>query len=235
MGDEHYKKQDHLLVAIDCVIFGFDRSGFKVLLIEHDFKSKKEDWSLIGGFVKKNESLDAAAVKITNKITGLRDIYLEQICTLGDVNRDPLERTISVAYYALIDIDSYDEELVKQYNASWFSINEIPDLILDHNKMVDAALKKLRFKASHQPVGFELLPFKFTLPDLQKLYEGIYNTRLDKRNFRRRILSLDVLVKTNEKEKEHSKKGAYLYKFDQEKYKKKVNKGDSLIFKPMSS
>ena len=229
---DHYKDNDHLLVALDCIIFGFDRNKLKLLLIKRDFEPEKGKWSLMGGFLQKQEGLDEAAGRILNNLTGLQNIFLEQLYAFGEVDRDPVERTLSVAYYALIDIQKHDKELVEQHSASWFEINEIPDLIFDHDEMVEAALKRLRHKASHQPVGFELLPEKFTLPELQKLYEGIYDTPLDKRNFRRRILSMDVLIKTDEKQKKYSKKGAYLYEFDQQKYSDKVNAGDSMIFKP---
>lgn len=231
----HYENHDKLLVALDCIIFGFDRKELKLLLIKRDFEPEKGKWSLMGGFLQKKEGLDEAAARILNNLTGLKNIYLEQLHAYGEVDRDPVDRTISIAYYALIDIHSHDEELVEQHSASWFSIDEIPELIFDHQQMVDAALKRLRYKASHQPVGFELLPEKFTLPELQSLYEGIYDTQLDKRNFRRRILSMDVLIKTDQKQKKYSKKGAYLYEFDENKYFEKVNSGDSLVFKPMRS
>lgn len=229
----HYKGHDRVLVALDCIIFGFDRETLKLLLIKRDFEPEKGNWSLMGGFLKKSESLDEGAGRILHTLTGLNDIYLEQLYAFGEVDRDPVERTISVAYYALIDIHKHDKKLVKEYGARWFSMDDLPDLIFDHEEMVEAAKKRLRYKASHQPVGFELLPEKFTLPELQKLYEAIYDTSLDKRNFRRRMLSMDVLSKTNEKQKKYSKKGAYLYKFDQDKYLKKVDNGDSLIFKPL--
>lgn len=227
-----YKDYDHLLVALDCIIFGFDGEQLNLLLIKRDFEPEKGKWSLMGGFLQNQESLNDAAERILGTLTGLQNIYLEQLYAFGEVDRDPVERTISVAYYALIDVHTHDKELVEQHSASWFPIDEIPDLIFDHHDMVNAALKRLRFKASHQPVGFELLPTKFTLPELQKLYESIYNTDLDKRNFRRRILSMDVLIKTDEKQKKFSKKGAFLYKFDQDKYSEKVTNGDNLVFKP---
>lgn len=229
----HYKGHDHILVALDCIIFGFDQETLKLLLIKRDFEPEKGKWSLMGGFLKNSESLDEGAGRILHTLTGLNDIYLEQLYAFGEVDRDPVERTISVAYYALIDIHKHDKKLVKEYGARWFAMNDLPDLIFDHEEMVEAAKKRLRFKASHQPVGFELLPEKFTLPELQKLYEAIYDTSLDKRNFRRRMLSMDVLFKTDEKQKKYSKKGAYLYRFDQDKYLEKVNNGDSLIFKPL--
>lgn len=234
MIGSQYKDQDHLLVALDCIIFGFDRNELKLLLIKRDFEPEKGNWSLMGGFLKKHESLDESAERILNKLTGLENIYLEQLQAFGEVNRDPVERTVSVAYYALIDILSHSEEIAEDYSASWFSIHELPELIFDHRQMVDSALKRLRHKASTHPVGFELLPEKFTLPELQKLYEAIYDTQIDKRNFRRRMLGTDVLRKTNQKQKKFSKKGAWLYEFDSQKYFEKMEQGDNLVFKPLN-
>ncbi len=233
MGADYYKDYDHILTALDCIIFGFDYNELKLLLIKRDFEPEKGNWSLMGGFLRSEENLDDAAGRILLNLTGLQNIYLEQLYAFGTVDRDPVERTVSIAYYALIDIHMHDKELMKEHGASWFPINELPQLIFDHSQMVDAALTRLRYKASHEPVGFELLPEKFTLPELKNLYEGIYDTELDKRNFRRRILSMDVLVKTDEKTHKYSKKGAYLYRFDKDKYKEKVTNGDSLVFKPL--
>lgn len=230
---DYYDDHDRILVALDCIIFGFDRNGLKLLLIKRDFEPEKGNWSLMGGFLNKDESLDQAADRVLHNLTGLTNVYLEQLYGFGEVDRDPVERTISIAYYALINIREHDKELVEQYSARWFSIDNLPNLIFDHEEMVEAAKARLRYRATHEPVGFELLPEKFTLPELQILYEAIYDTKLDKRNFRRRILSMDVLIKTDEKQKKYSKKGAYLYKFDEEKYYSKVNNGDSLIFKPI--
>lgn len=230
---EQYKNHDHILVALDCIIFGFDRSGLKLLLIKRDFEPDKGKWSLMGGFLNRDESLDNAADRILHKLTGLKNVYLEQLYGFGEVDRDPVERTISIAYYALINIRSHDKELMDKYSARWFPIDDLPNLIFDHNEMVKAAKSRLKYRASHEPVGFELLPEKFTMPELQILYEGIYETELDKRNFRRRILSMDILTKTNEKQKKYSKKGAYFYKFNEDKYEEKVDQGDSLTFKPI--
>ncbi|GAA5520134.1 NUDIX hydrolase [Aliifodinibius salicampi] len=230
---EQYKNHDHILVALDCIIFGFDRSGLKLLLIKRDFEPEKGNWSLMGGFLNRDESLDDAANRILHKLTGLKNVYLEQLYGFGEVDRDPVERTISIAYYALINIRSHDKELMDKYDARWFPIDDLPDLIFDHGEMVKAAKSRLKYRASHEPVGFELLPEKFTMPELQILYEGIYETELDKRNFRRRILSMDILTKTNEKQKKYSKKGAFLYKFNEDKYEEKVDQGDSLTFKPI--
>jgi len=231
--ENHYENHDRILVALDCIIFGFDRDGLKLLLIKRDFEPEKGKWSLMGGFLKKDESLDVAADRVLHKLTGLKNVYLEQLYGFGELDRDPVERTISIAYYALINIREHDKELVEQYSARWFPMDELPDLIFDHEEMVEAAKRRLKYRASHEPVGFELLPEKFTMPELQTLYEGIYQTKLDKRNFRRRILSMDILTKTDEKQKKYSKKGAYLYKFNENKYEEKVEKGATLTFKPI--
>lgn len=231
---EFYKDHQRYYVALDCIIFGFDKEKLKLLLVKRNFEPEKGSWSLMGGFLKPEDSLDEAAGKILYQLTGLKNIYLEQLQGFGEVDRDPGARTISIAYYALIDTNEYDEQELTGYSAQWFPINELPELIFDHQDMVDAAKARLRQKASSQPVGFELLPEKFTLPELQQLYEAIYETELDKRNFRRRILSMDVLVKTDEKEKKYSKKGAFLYKFDENKYSKLLNENgnSNLMFKP---
>lgn len=234
MSEHSYQNHDRILVALDCIIFGFDRHNLNLLLIKRDFEPEKGKWSLMGGFLNKDESLDDAANRILYKLTGLKDIYLEQLQGFGAVDRDSVERTVSIAYYALIDIHKHDEDLLSDYNARWFPIDQVPELIFDHGEMVEAAKARLRYKASSQPVGFELLPEKFTLPELQQLYEVIYDTEFDKRNFRRRMLSMDVLEKTNEKQKKYSKKGAFLYKFNGEKYNDHVkNDGASAMkFKP---
>lgn len=230
----YYEDQAQFYVALDCIIFGFDRDKLKLLVIKRDFEPEKGNFSLMGGFLQPEESLDEAASRILYQLTGLRNIYLEQLKGFGEVGRDPVARTISIAYYALINISDYDKDLSPEYGACWFPIDDLPELIFDHKEMVEAAKARLRRKASNQPVGFELLPETFTLPELQQLYEAIYETRLDKRNFRRRILSLNVLEKTDKKRKEYSRKGAYLYKFDEEKYHKQLNEngGATLKFKP---
>ncbi|REL38040.1 NUDIX domain-containing protein [Rhodohalobacter sp. SW132] len=234
MEVNQYEEYDRIFVALDCIIFGFDRQNLNLLLIKRDFEPEKGKWSLMGGFLNKDESLDDAANRILYELTGLKNIYLEQLHGFGSVDRDPVDRTVSIAYYALINIHDHDEDLSSDYQAKWFPIDEVPDLIFDHEEMVEAAKERLRYKASNQPVGFELLPDKFTLPELQQLYEVIYETEFDKRNFRRRMLSMDVLEKTNEKQKKYSKKGAFLYKFNGEKYDRHVKKdgASAMKFKP---
>ncbi len=173
----------------------------------------------MGGFLQPDESLDGAADRILYKLTGLKDVYMEQMHAFSAPQRDPVERTIAVAYVALIDIQKYEQQLSEDYHAHWFQIDELPQLIFDHNEMVALAMERLRYKAALHPILFELLPTQFTLPHLQTLYEGLYDTQFDKRNFTRKILSTGLLVKKNHKDKTNSKKGAFYYKLDKKKYK----------------
>jgi len=213
-----YKGHDKHLVALDCIIFGFDEGELKLLLLKRKFEPAKDEWSLMGGFLKRDESLDEGARRILCQLTGLTDIYMEQLHVFGELDRDPGERTISIAFYALIKVDDNDRKLAEAHGAQWVSLKNLPTLIFDHNQMVDKALKTLRSRIVRKPIGFELLPEKFTLPQLQALYEAINQEQLDKRNFRKRILETGLLEKLNEKEKGSSKKGAFFYKFNNEKY-----------------
>jgi hypothetical protein len=166
----------------------------------------------------KNESLDDAATRILYNLTGLSNVYMEQSFTYGNTGRDPGARVISVAYSALIKIQDIDKELKSKNGAHWQSINRLPGMIFDHREMVDRALNELQMKIKVKPVGFELLPEKFTLVQLQNLYEAICQREIDKRNFRKKILSMNILEKLDEKEKETSKKGAYYFMFNKEHY-----------------
>ena len=217
-----YSAADKVLLAVDCIIFGFDDDGLKILLIRRDLEPEKGKLSLIGGFLNKEESLDAAAIRILETYTGLQDIYMEQLHTYSEIDRDPVERTISVAYYALINIENHNAELIQNYDAQWYSIADVPKLIFDHNSMLEHAMRRLRYRTSTKPVGFELLPEKFTMRQLLELYEAILDKELDKRNFISKINSLDILVKLEEKDMMSSRKGSYLYKFDKEKYDAKL-------------
>ncbi|HEX5169673.1 MAG TPA: NUDIX domain-containing protein [Cyclobacteriaceae bacterium] len=229
MNVEHYEKSDRLLVAADCIIFGFDGRNLKVLLVKRSFEPQSGRWSLMGGFVRKDESVNEAAIRILQRLTGLKDIYMEQLYCFGEVHRDSAERVISIAYFALINIADYSEQLTSDYEARWFPLNEIPDLIFDHRDMVLLAKERLKQKVINHPIGFALLPEKFTLPQLQNLYEAIYENPLDRRNFSRKILSLGILRKLNEKEKHSSKKGAFLFVFDKEKYLQLEHEGMRFI------
>ncbi|OFX60786.1 MAG: DNA mismatch repair protein MutT [Bacteroidetes bacterium GWB2_41_8] len=223
----YYLEHEKFHVAVDSIIFGYDEEGrqLKVLLLKRNFQPSKGEWSLMGGFLKNDESVNEAAKRILQQLTGLSDVYMEQLYTFGELDRDPGARIISVAYFALIKINASDLELVKNHGATWIPITSVPTLIFDHSAMIARALKKLQIRARTQPIGFELLPDKFTIPQLQGLYEAIYNKSLDKRNFRRKLLSMDLLEKLEEKEKESSRKGAWYYRFDQKKYEDLLNRG----------
>jgi len=232
MDIKRYTHQNRMLVAVDCIIFGFDGQHLKLLLIKRGFEPQKGRWSLMGGFVTPDENLDHAAARILKQLTGLADIYLEQLFAFGDRYRDPSERTVSVAYFALVDINKYEEQISYEYSAAWFPLKKIPVLIFDHREMIEMAKEKLQYKAAFHPVLFELLPEKFTLPQLQSLYEDVYNTIIDKRNFSRKILSTGLLVRQDEKEKQSSKKGAFYYKLDKRKYRAKFDSFLNLIPNP---
>ena len=220
-----YTGQEKFLVAVDCIVFGFDYKKIKLLLFRRKVEPLKGEWSLIGSFVDKNLNLNDAAKKVLYEYTGLKDIYLEELKVYSNVDRDPGGRVISVAYFSLIRIDEFKLESVEKYDAHWFDLDDVPELILDHGKMVDDAITNLRTKAVYQPIGFELLPKKFTIPQLQVLYECVYQQELDSRNFRKKILSFDILTKTDEKDKNGSKKGAFLYKFNKGKFEEFTAKG----------
>lgn len=213
-----YEYIEPITVAVDCIIFGFNGQDLELLMIPRGFEPEMGRWSLMGGFIQRKESVDDAARRVLHKLTGLEDIYMEQLSVFGAVHRDPGDRVISITYFALIRKDSYDKALVDAYKARWFSLNMLPALIFDHKEMVEASIKQLRKKVKIEPIGFNLLPKKFTLPQLQVLYEAILGYSLDKRNFRKKIEGLSILKKLNEKQKETSKKGAFLYTFD-ENYK----------------
>lgn len=223
---KRYTRQNRMLVAVDCIIFGFDGQGLKLLLIQRGFEPEKGRWSLMGGFVQPDESFENAAQRVLKQLTGLDNVYLEQLYAFGDPHRDPLERTASIAYFSLIDIHKYEKQISHNFHAEWFSLKKIPSLIFDHKEMIQMAKEKLRYKAAFHPVLFELLPEKFTLPQLQYLYEGVYESLMDKRNFSRKVLSTGLLLKQNEKNKETSKRGAFYYKLDKRKY---AHKFDSFL------
>ncbi|HMJ70895.1 MAG TPA: NUDIX domain-containing protein [Cyclobacteriaceae bacterium] len=220
-----YKNHQKILVAVDCIIFGFDGSHLKALLIKRGFDPEKGKWSLMGGFVNKNENADKAAARVLYDLTGMKNIYMEQLHAFTDISRDSAGRVVSIAYFALINIADYDETLQKEHEAKWFPLSKIPPLIFDHKKMVLTAKEMLRQKVANHPIGFELLPDKFTLPQLQSLYEAIYESPFDKRNFTKKMLSLGILQKLDEKEKESSRKGAFYYVFDTVKYQRLHSNG----------
>jgi ADP-ribose pyrophosphatase YjhB (NUDIX family) len=220
-----YNKEDKILLAVDCIIFGFDKNELKILLIKRDFEPEKGKWSLMGGFLTHSEHLDEAANRILFTLTGIDNVYMEQLYTFSEVDRDPAERTLSTAYFALINTNAHNEQLIKQFSAKWHNINEAPELIFDHSEMVGKAIRRLRRRAISKPIGFELLPEKFTMKQLQNLYEAILDEKQDKRNFINKVNSMDVLVKLEEKDMTSSRKGSFLYRFDKDKYDSKVSDG----------
>ena len=214
---DYYIKNTKFYVSVDCIIFGFDGGELKLLLLKRNFEPAMGEWSLMGGFVEDEESVNDAAKRVLRELTGLEDVYMEQVAAFGEVNRDPGERVISVAFYALININEYNRELVRKNNAFWISINELPKLIFDHAEMVKQALHQMRIKS---PIGFNLLPELFTLPQLQSLYEAIYGETLDKRNFRKRVKDMSFIEETGLKSKDTTRRKANLYKFNNTVYNK---------------
>lgn len=220
MATAYYNNNPKFHVGIDCIIFGFEKNKLNLLLLQRNFEPAKGKWSLMGGFIQENESADDAAKRVLRELTGLTDVYMKQVGAFGEVDRDPGERVISLAYYALINVNEYDRDLVSRYNAHWMDINELPELIFDHNRMVEKARIAMKYKASRAPIGFNLLPELFTLTQLQNLYEAIYGEPMDKRNFRKRIADMEFIEKTEQKDKTGSKRGAYLYRFNDKAYRK---------------
>jgi len=209
---ELYKIHPQHYVAVDCVILGYQDEEIKLLLYPRSFEPYKGKWSLLGGFVQDDESADEAAARILKQTTGLEQIFLEQVASFSEPNRDPEARVISLAYYALIRIDLHDEQRVKENGAYWVSVNKLPNLIFDHQQMFEKALVKLQQKAGYSLCGSELLPEMFTLIQLRKLYEAIFLREFDPGNFRKKILSLGVLEKLTVKDASESRKGAFYYK-----------------------
>ena len=216
----YYNINPKFYVSVDCIIFGFDEGELKLLLLKRNFEPAKGEWSLMGGFVQENESIDAAAKRVLCELTGLDNVFMEQVGTFGNISRDPGERVISVAYYALINVNEYDRELVEKHNAFWININEIPQLIFDHPQMIIKARELIKNQASNNPIGFNLLPELFTLTQMQSLYEAIYGEQMDKRNFRKRVATRYYIEKTDQIDKTSSKRGAFLYKFNDKAYRK---------------
>lgn len=215
----YYSKNPKFYISVDCIIFGFSGGELSLLLLKRNFEPARGEWSLMGGFVQENESVDEAAKRVLTELTGLDEVYMEQVGAFGNVHRDPGGRVVSIAYYALVNINEYDRELVRQHNAFWININELPPLIFDHSAMVEKARALMQQKASTKPIGFNLLPSLFTLSQLQSLYEAIYGEPLDKRNFRKRVAEMNYIEKTDKIDKTGSKRGAALYQFNENAYK----------------
>lgn len=214
-------------VSIDCVLFGFDGGELKILLIERNEEPFKDWWALPGYLIGDNESLDQSASRILHELTGLTDVYMEQYYAFGEVGRHPQGRVVTIAYYAMLRLGG-DKILKPLTNyvkkAQWININELPKLAFDHQYIFDKGLEKIKRRIKHLPIAFELLPEKFTLTQVQNVYELILGKKLDKRNFRKKILSFGVLKELDEKQKGVSFRAATLYKFDKRKYAKLFSK-----------
>lgn len=214
--------------SVDNVIFGFDGGDLKVLLIQRGAAPFKGKWALPGDLVYPNENLETAAERVLEQLTGLRGVYLEQVKAFGAVNRHPLGRVITIAYYSLIKISDYTVTPASfAQSARWHSIAEVGELAFDHNEILDTCLRQLQHKVRNAPVGFELLPPKFTLTELQQLYEAILATKLDKRNFRKKILAMGLLLDLNQLQENVAHRPAKLYQFDRDNYEQFVSEGFS--------
>ena len=230
MGTPYYIDQDQFYVSVDCIILGFKDGKLYVLISRRKFEPLKDHATLMGGFLRKEEGLSETVARVVFEYTGINNVYMEQVGTYGDIHRDSGERVVSIAFYALVDLGLVNEELCKVHNVRWEEANKVEQLIFDHNQMLNDTFEILRKKAVTQPLGFNLLPEKFTLPQLQSLYEAIYQTELDKRNFRKKILEMGILEKQEDKDKSSSKRGAFYYKFDKNKYDQLLQKGYFIPF-----
>ena len=213
-----YSEFQKALVSVDCIIFGFDNNKLKILIGRRNMDPGRGEWSLYGGFVRSDESLDEAADRTLLGLTGLRNVFMRQVGAFGAVKRDPGERVISVAYYALINVKDYDDRLRQAHGVEWVEVDKIPEMYSDHQEMIARARKLMRQKMKTEPVGFELLPSLFTLTQLQRLYEAVNGEEIDKRNFRKRINEMPFIQKTEAIDKVSSRRGAALYRFNVESY-----------------
>ena len=214
----YYSEFQKVLLSVDCIIFGFDNNKLNILIGKRNMDPGRGEWSLYGGFVRSDESLDEAAHRTLRELTGLRNVFMRQVGAFGNLDRDPGERVVSVAYYALINVKDYSERQRKQHDVEWVNIEDIPQMYSDHNNMVVKARKLMKQKIKTDPVGFQLLPELFTLTQLQRLYEAVNGEALDKRNFRKRIKDMDFIEKTDLIDKKTSKRGASLYRFNKKAF-----------------
>lgn len=224
----HYR-YPHPSVTTDCVIFGFDGSGLKVLLIERGIEPFKGKWAFPGGFLRIDESAEQCALRELREETGLTGAYIKQFHTFSEPDRDPRERVITIAYYALVklqEVKGGDDAA----SARWFAMNDVPSLAFDHDMILRLALQALRRQIHFEPIGFELLPEKFTMSALQQLYEDILDVKFDRRNFYKKMLHLGLLTQLDETDNEPKKKSAFLYRFNRGSYEEMKQKGFRLEF-----
>lgn len=203
-------------ISVDCVIFGYEHDQLKVLLFKRIIEPSKGEWSLIGGWLQEDESAETAAMRVLQFITGLSDIYLEQVHAFSEPERDPGGNVLTIVFNALIRVEKYSNQLIEEFGAKWFTLDEVPPLIFDHDEMLKIAYEKLRLKATYNLIGRQLLPEKFTITQLRNLYNAIFQKQFDPGNFRKKVLSLKVLEQLDEKDMSESKKGAYYFRFKDE-------------------
>jgi len=213
-------------VSVDCVIFGYDENHLRVLLLESDMPPFEGKYSLVGDLCHPHENLDESAKRVLFERTGLKDVFLEQVKTFSDIDRHPLGRVITTAYYSLVKLNENLFRIEKENpKLKWKKVSSITELAFDHNVIFDNCVKQLRYRLRDKPIGFKLLPKKFSLKQLQNLYEKVLDIELDKRNFRRKLKALDLLVDLNENQSDVNHRPAKLYSFDPEKYENKRKKG----------
>lgn len=219
-------KYPRAALTVDCVVFGYDEGELKILLIQRGLEPFKGRWALPGGFVRVEETLDEAARRELAEEAGLHNVFLEQLYTFGTVERDPRERVVSVAYFALVKLSEHTAQAASDAaHAEWFPISKVPKLAFDHADILATALARLKSKVRYEPIGFELLPQKFTLSQLQHLYEAVLGINLDKRNFRKKVLSFGLLVPLDETLMVGRHRPAQLFRFDAAKYDKLKKRG----------
>ena len=220
---QFYIKEQKILLSVDCIIFGFEQYKLKVLIGKRKMDPGRGEWSLYGGFVRNDESVDDAADRTLHELTGMRNVYMRQVGAFGAIDRDPGERVVSVAYYALINVADYNTKLQTEHEVEWVDIESVPQMFSDHNAMILKARKMMQQKIKTEPISFQLLPQLFTLTQLQRLYEAVNGEEVDKRNFRKRIKEIDFIEKTELIDKVSSKRGAALYRFNKKMYKEDPN------------
>jgi 8-oxo-dGTP diphosphatase len=223
------QSSNRIALSVDCVIFGFDENKLKVLLIRSDLKKYLGKWSLLGDLVGPNEDLDAAAYRILKQRTGLNDVYLEQVQTFGSVTRHPAGRVVTVAYCSLINVQHHKLKILDN-ELHWHDVKGVTDLAFDHQQIFDTCYQRLQKRIQEHPLGFNLLPKKFSLRDLQNLYEAILDTKMDRRNFRKKFFAMDFLIDIGEMEQDVPHRPGKLYKFNYEKYEKKKKKWVGIDF-----
>jgi len=214
----YYSQYSRVFVSVDCIIFGFDEGHLRVLIGKRQMDPGRGEWSLYGGFVGPDESVDDAASRTLFELTGLRNLYMRQVGAFGSIDRDPGERVISIAYCALINVKDYDDRLREEHGVEWVNYNQLPAMYSDHREMIRKARRMMQEKIKTEPISFRLLPNLFTLTQLQRLYEAVNGEQVDKRNFRKRIKDMEFIEKTELIDKTGSKRGAYLYRFNKNAY-----------------